>query len=45
MGTLCMSLECENIVERHGFNFGTGFCKECQKKYDIATLNQLNDKL
>ena len=32
---MCMALLCDNKVERHPTNFGTGFCVSCQKQHDI----------
>jgi len=38
---LCMALDCKNTVTRHPYNFGTGFCKECQKEYNKKILEIL----
>lgn len=38
---LCLSMECTNKVERHPFNFDTGFCKKCQNELNKVILENI----
>ncbi len=38
---LCMALECTNEVERHPFNFDTGFCESCQQQLSNNYLESI----
>ena len=38
---LCLSIDCGNKVERHHYNFDTGFCNDCQKEYEKSVAEML----
>lgn len=38
---ICMALECSEQVERHPFNFETGFCPKCEEERNEIILSQI----
>jgi len=38
-----MALFCDNWIDRHPYNFDTGFCDDCQKEHNKEVFNQLKD--